>query len=647
MSLTSSPIAWTLEITRVPRGLRVSLAEVKDQTTWSRGFELLDVAFDEVDRLAQDLRFLLERANLFGEIGLAATDEIERLALLLFDLLMPASLKPLLRRAPEGSQLTLRLDESLQHIPWEFVHTGQDFLARQFAVGREIARYGITEPMPRRVLSTEARRLLIVCDPKDDLPASAREGRILYEALQHTPGTEVSLRAHPVSRADLREQLREHDIVHFAGHVEWDVQGSAGGWVMCDGYFGAADVDQLAGGRPMPALVFANACASAAPRAGVDHMARSFMSAGAANVIGTLWDIPDELGAVFAHSFYDALLQGVSVGEALRRARIELTYHHGEGAMLWGSYVLYGAPGACYFQPDLEFAPPTDIQHRRKQPVTRFKTFGGGAPSAIPRAAYGEGGLLAAGAGGLRSAATAQGPFLMGHTARLLRQLRVGIVVGLCALVLVGVGLFVVQPTGNAATTSQSRREATKTTKAPIPPPALTPAHLIEAPALRAELVIMAQIRDMHGQQRVMPLGQGEGLHPGENIRVLVTPKQSAYASLLYIRHDGLVQILPMREGEPVAYLLAEKEIALPGEARWFSPDHVPGPAALVLLQGRAPISDLPLLVQDLRQLIGAGAGGVLVDGGFRTLPLGAIRARLDEVVDAATVFELDLSAAN
>ena len=61
MSLSPSTIVWTSEITRAPRCLRVSLDEVRDQTAFSRGFELLDVAFDEVDRLAQDLRFLLER----------------------------------------------------------------------------------------------------------------------------------------------------------------------------------------------------------------------------------------------------------------------------------------------------------------------------------------------------------------------------------------------------------------------------------------------------------------------------------------------------------------------------------------------------------------------------------------------------------
>lgn len=656
--LAAQPLtALTIELTRAPRGVRVSV----DAGSMSQGFEIIEVAFEEIDRIAEDLRFLLERANLFGEMGLAATDEIERLGLLLFDLVTPRNLKDILRRLPAGSVITLRLDESLQHIPWEFMHTGRDFLARQLSIGRVIERYGIEPPPQRRGLEAGAKRALIVCDPRADLPASAAEGLSLCEFFQGCRGVEVSLKTHPVGRADLREQLREHDIVHFAGHVEWEVPNSAGGWALCDGHFGAADVEQLAGGRLMPALVFANACASAAARGGVDHMARSLMSAGAVNVIGTLWDIPDALGAVFAHSFYDDLSRGVSVGEALRRARIELAYHHGEGAMLWGSYVLYGPPEQRYFtadaategDDDVAFAPAVGVsQSRRRETVLLAVS---GSMMRASRPGRGDG------AWALRShqAGVVGGDVLVGDaSARLLRQVR--FVVGVAVTLMVGLAalFFLLQPTRRApaavdaaalaAAQAQAERylsedvqQAAETIDAAraaqrlqeVPPP----------PLPEADLALIAQVHDESGQAQAQPLTPGDVLRPDAHLRVVVNPHHSAYACLLYVRHDGLVQVLPLGEGEEVMYLRAHQAVALPGPDRWFSPSHVPGPAAVMLLQSREPIEGLSALTKDLR--------GVVLSAGQRSdalkaLPLAALEERLLEEVDTVTTFEVDLSSA-
>jgi hypothetical protein len=526
----------------------------------SQGFELLEVALNEVDQLALDLRFLLERANLFGEIGLSTADEIARLALLLFDLITPRSLKDLLRRLPEGSLVTLRLDESLQHIPWEFMHTGRDFLSRQLSIGRVVARYGIEPPPARRDLSAGIRRALIIADPRADLHSTAAEGLSLCDLLRSADRLEVAYKAYPVSRADVREQLREHDLLHFAGHVERDVRGAGSGWALSDGLFGAADIDQLAGGRLMPALVFINGCASAAAHGALDHMARSLLSAGAVNVIGTLWDLPDALGAVFAHSLYDDLLHGVPIGEALRRARIELAYHHGEGAMLWGSYILYGPPEQRYFTPsNLADAPPpglpglpglSGLSAPEPDPLTDplFALPDLSKPHITPTA-------------NLTSLAVRRAPAALAMTpphaltgalglgvraARAARAAAWGLAA--CALLMAAslAALWAAQPQRLPPLTPKAAPQPQALASAPpeIAPLAATPPPSPPSPPQH----LNAPPPDAVSEAR---LGAGLGL--------VVAPSMRAYAVLPYLWHHALVQALPLPDGPRALPLAAFK----------------------------------------------------------------------------------------
>jgi len=56
-----------------------------------------------------------------------------------------------------------------------------------------------------------------------------------------------------------------------------------------------------------------------------------------------LWPIYDRPAAAFAIHFYNRVLEGHMIGEALRLARVEIRRQHPE-SITWAAFVLYGDP---------------------------------------------------------------------------------------------------------------------------------------------------------------------------------------------------------------------------------------------------------------------------------------------------------------
>ena len=59
--------------------------------------------------------------------------------------------------------------------------------------------------------------------------------------------------------------------------------------------------------------------------------------------IGALWPIFDDPAALFAVDFYNEVLKGTMIGEAMRRARKKSREQYPEN-MTWAAFVLYGDP---------------------------------------------------------------------------------------------------------------------------------------------------------------------------------------------------------------------------------------------------------------------------------------------------------------
>jgi CHAT domain-containing protein len=94
-------------------------------------------------------------------------------------------------------------------------------------------------------------------------------------------------------------------------------------------------------------MIFLNACHSgqvALSLTGLGGWAdKFFREARASAFVGTLWEVNDELAALFARSFYSGLAGGLTLGEALRAARLHIRDSQPSNPT-WLAYALYGDP---------------------------------------------------------------------------------------------------------------------------------------------------------------------------------------------------------------------------------------------------------------------------------------------------------------
>lgn len=152
------------------------------------------------------------------------------------------------------------------------------------------------------------------------------------------------------------------DLFHYAGHGEHDDKHPENsGWILKDGKLTAADIATQGNDQPMPSLIFSNACQSGSSgnwdegdSTRLFGMANAFLLAGARHYLGSFWDLADESGHAFAVHVYKALLEGVSIGHAVCRARNALVEEFGEDSILWANHMLYGDPAFIYYpEPDV------------------------------------------------------------------------------------------------------------------------------------------------------------------------------------------------------------------------------------------------------------------------------------------------------
>lgn len=269
----------------------------------------------------------------------------------------------ILDRLPAGDEaVVLSLDESLVTVPWELLHDGEDFFCHRYDLGRLVATpqamIGRSAPMP----SSGPLKMLVICaDPRGDLPQVQAEGEALLTRLDASRVVDANLIADPTVE-NVRRQLKDYDIIHFAGHAEHDVaHPERSGWVLADGKLTAADVMALSGGRSMPMLVFSNACRSSETEAWrpeehaeghkVYGLANAFLLAGVRLYVGTQWEVVDGHSADLALAFYEALGRGAGAGMAMRVARKKIVREQGETSLCWASYVLYGDPSLVPMRP--------------------------------------------------------------------------------------------------------------------------------------------------------------------------------------------------------------------------------------------------------------------------------------------------------
>jgi CHAT domain-containing protein/tetratricopeptide (TPR) repeat protein len=134
------------------------------------------------------------------------------------------------------------------------------------------------------------------------------------------------------TRASFLNALTRSSLIHYAGHAESDRAQSYGALRLTpadgdDGTVGASEIARLSLGRNRP-LVVLSACGTfrgeTTHLAGMPSLARAFLTAGARAVVGTLWEVDDDVTSPLFLSFHAHLRADRTPARALREAQIDM-----------------------------------------------------------------------------------------------------------------------------------------------------------------------------------------------------------------------------------------------------------------------------------------------------------------------------------
>lgn len=537
--------ALILDLSREGRRLKVGFTEGHQRTL--RPYEEHEVNWEQVEKTCVELIKLLGRSNRGAP---EIPDGLKKSGHLLFDLLIPAKAKEQLATSAART-LTLRLEDSLVHIPWELLYDGREFLCRRFAIGRIASTRQI--PTSRSVRTLQAPfNILILADPRGDLEASYREGVEIKNFLDEKRDVfHVDFKSYPVDIAFVTKNLRDYDIIHYAGHAEYDSRNPfEGGWVLSDGILRAGTIAAMGGFQPMPALVFSNACQSGRTEEwkiseGYEEqifgLANAFLLSGVQHYIGTFWEVVDEPSSNFAKNFYASIAAGESVGTALRSARLAVNEAHGEKNLLWASYMLYG-------DPDFAFAD----SEKKTNPILRKVRW-----SARPRAAR---------------------PAVYASVAAVL----------LLAAIYGDYSLFY---------PDAAKDRAIQTT---LPSGFNVASPEITVP-LSLSMNIIGQRKEADGRYTEVLVREGSMLQSRDNFQVHVESNRPSFIYVLLFDSEGKAsQLFPDPKIEQPGFVDGGRKVAVPDKDLWFWLDENPGTETVYVLASEVPMSDIRALLDKM-----------------------------------------------
>ena len=275
-------------------------------------------------------------------------------------LVLPEPIASALKRHLDH-HLVIVHDAEASRIPWEVLCLEGEFPALKGGISR---RYVANQLAVAKWL--EARRedevldVLLVVNPTEDLPGAEAEGNRVLDLFNRTPrGRVVTLRGAEATKARLRSEFSSgnYDLLHYAGHAFFDAARPARSGILCSGgeVLSGAELAELG---HLPSLVFFNACeAGRIRKPGMDKnrhatknirqriernvsLAEAFLRGGVANYVGTYWPVNDSAAETFADTFYRALLQEKTIGEALAVGRSALDAAKNQD---WADYIFYGS----------------------------------------------------------------------------------------------------------------------------------------------------------------------------------------------------------------------------------------------------------------------------------------------------------------
>jgi len=305
-----------------------------------------------IDSICQACLELAEKSIYAGtETATSGKQELEQelktLGLALFQALFRAECDDFRQTVMDSDEVTtviFQVDRDLAYLPIEVIYDGERFLALHIPTGRRLFAH---EVQGEQLVPDKPCSVLIVGDPTND-PSIRTDVEYEIDTLRSIfRSKKARLRIATGSRVDekyLLSYLPNSTIFHFTGHgLISDDARQAGMEIARDSVITGESISGL---QHPPQIVFLNMCTASWPDAWKSSvgLVDTFLKRGTRCCIATLWDIRSRTAALLSSNFYRYLLEGSSIGEALRLARLEVVGQCGIGDLTWASYALYGDP---------------------------------------------------------------------------------------------------------------------------------------------------------------------------------------------------------------------------------------------------------------------------------------------------------------
>ncbi len=266
----------------------------------------------------------------------------------------------------EGSAVTIEAALTEHEIPWELLRINGQFLCERFACGRIVSDLQHAQLHDSARTSLTSRRANVLIADSRDLVSTNSEKTIVERRLRQishdTPNLIQVADSHhnPLTRNIVLEVLQRSSWLHFAGHARAVEEQR----VLCvseqqnetddDDTTEQLTPNDLQSLNNSPEVVFLNACGALRhSRSSDPNRQQSFVGEllrlGSQWLIGPVVPMLDSQTRHFVTEFYDAMVAGCSMGEAVCRARVEARRKLGQYNLLTLTYVLYGNPSASPF----------------------------------------------------------------------------------------------------------------------------------------------------------------------------------------------------------------------------------------------------------------------------------------------------------
>ncbi|MCC5946060.1 MAG: CHAT domain-containing protein [Bernardetiaceae bacterium] len=166
----------------------------------------------------------------------------------------------------------------------------------------------------------------------EPLPNSKEEVVAIAQLFKNKSQTQKTFLASKASKQYLIQQLQNAAVVHIATHSYSNKNDFQNSFIALAGFEednpeGKLTGAEIANIQVNSKLVVLSSCQSGAGRVvkgeGLLSLARSFIFAGAPNIVYALWNIDDRYTPLFMLNFYKRNLEGLSYAQALRQAKLE------------------------------------------------------------------------------------------------------------------------------------------------------------------------------------------------------------------------------------------------------------------------------------------------------------------------------------